>query len=191
METMSKSSPDCVEQSDAEAARRAADALVEARFWDDVKMGSDSECWPWIGTRGTKTPSGHIRIWHRGRQEYAHRVAFQLRGGVLSDGDVCRHYVCDRPDCMNIHHLRAGTVQDNVADRERRNRRTPFLPRGGAHWSAKLSDTDAMRVRTARALGLPAQHIAAMFGISRSTVYAVWSGASYNVTTASDVNAAR
>lgn len=154
------------------------DPEAASRFFDDVVIGGANDCWPWVGG-GSREASGHVRIWYLGRKVYAHRVSYVLGGGELADGDVCRHAVCDRPDCMNYLHMRAGTVQDNVQDREVRNRRTPFLPRGQAHWSAKLSDADAQRIRAAKSLGLDAQVLAAMFGVSRSTVYNVWAGLHY------------
>lgn len=165
---------------EAAACGQAANQFAAARFWDGVQMGSADDCWPWVGRHGSHDASGHVRIWFNGTKQYCHRIAYTLGGGELLEGDLCLHS-CDRPDCCNPNHCRPGTAQDNVDDRERRNRRTPFLPRGGAHWSAKLSDADALRVRAARALGLPARHVAALYGISRSTVYAIWSGEHYPV----------
>lgn len=155
------------------------DPLAAARFWDDVRIGDSHICWPWVGERGTRESTGHIRIWHQGAKVYAHRVAFLLAAGDVDDGEVVRHAVCDRPDCMNYLHMRAGTSADNTRDRDERNRRTPLLPRGEQHWSAKLSNQDALRIRAAKQLGLNAHHIAAMFGVSRSTVYSIWSGIAY------------
>lgn len=157
------------------------DPLSAARFWDDVRIGNTDDCWPWVGARGVREPTGHVRIWHEGHKCYAHRVAYVLAGGHIEDGEVVRHAICDRPDCMNYTHLRAGSAAENVKDRDERNRRTPFLPRGEDHWSAKLSNQDALRIRAAKQLGLNAHHIAAMFGVSRSTVYAVWAGLTYQV----------
>lgn len=154
------------------------DPQAVRRFFDNVVLGGPNDCWPWVGG-GTREPSGHIRIWYAGQKVYAHRVSFMLGGGELADGDVCRHAVCDQPSCMNYLHMRAGTVQENVHDREVRNRRTPFLPRGQAHWSAKLTNADAQRIRAAKELGLDSRALAAMFGISRSSVYNIWAGLTY------------
>ncbi len=158
--------------------RPLLDPHAAHRFWDNVAVDAPDACWPWVG-RGTREASGHVRIWHQGRKVYAHRLAYLLAGGELTDDDVCRHAVCDRPDCMNYLHMRAGTSAENTRDREQRNRRTPFLPRGEAHWSAKLSDADAGRIRAAKQLGLDAKALAAMFGVSRSTVYNIWAGVHY------------
>ncbi len=159
---------------------RLLDPLAAARFWDDVRVGDNDDCWPWVGQRGTREKTGHIRLWHQGVKMYAHRVAFLLGGGDIGDGVVVRHAVCDRPECMNYMHMQPGTSADNTRDREERNQRTPLLPRGERHWSAKLSDKDANRIRAAKHLGLNAHHIALMFGVSRSTVYNVWAGVHYS-----------
>lgn len=154
------------------------DPTAAARFWDNVLIGEADDCWPWITDFGTREATGHVRIWHQGVKIYAHRLAYLLAGGVIEDHEVVRHAVCDRADCQNFLHLRAGTVAENNRDRDVRNRRTPFLPRGEAHWSSKLTDADAMRIRAARRL-VPAHHLAAMFNVSRSTIYNVWGGVHY------------
>lgn len=155
------------------------DPDAAARFFDNVRVGSADDCWHWVGDTGTREVTGHVRVWYQGIRIYAHRLAYLLAGGVIEEGEVVRHFRCDQPDCMNALHLRAGTVADNVRDRDIRNRRTPFLPRGEAHWSSKLTDADAMRIRAAKKLGLNAYHLAAMYNLSRSTVYNVWGGVSY------------
>ena len=109
---------------------------------------------------------------------YAHRLAWLLAGGDIYDGEVIRH-ICDRGECQNFRHMRCGSPAENARDRDEKNRRTPFLPRGEAHWSAKLSNEDALRIRAAKHLGINAHHVAAMFRVSRSTVYNVWSGIHY------------
>lgn len=155
------------------------DPVAAARFFDNVLIGSVEDCWPWITESGNREATNHVRIWHQGVRIYAHRLAYLLAGGVIAEGEVVRHKYCDRGDCMNASHMAAGTVAENNHDRELRNRRTPFLPRGEAHWSSKLSNADAMKIRAARRLQLPAHHLAAVFGVSRSTIYSVWSGTTY------------
>jgi hypothetical protein len=153
---------------------------VGEEFWTYVTIGGDDECWPYVGP-GSRGKYGHVRIaWHedtagRGR-EYAHRVAYQLAGGTIAPGaEVIRHS-CDNGCCCNYSHLRAGTALDNVKDREARNRRTPFLPRGSKHWSSKLIESNVAAVRMAREQGYDAPGVARMFGVSPATIYNVWEG---------------
>lgn len=155
------------------------DPTAAARFWDNVQIGEADDCWPWITDVGSREATRHVRIWHQGVKIYAHRLAYLLAGGVIEDGEVVRHAVCDRGDCMNYLHMRAGTIAENNRDRDVRNRRTPFLPRGEAHWSAKLTGVEVAKIRAAKRLGLPAHHLAAIFNVSRSTIYNVWGGLHY------------
>ena len=149
------------------------------RFWDDVLVGAPDDCWPWIGRRGTRERSGHVRLWHQGKKVFAHRIAFYYAGGDLHEGEVVRHSVCDRPDCQNYLHMRAGTSAENTRERDERNRRTPYLPHGEAHWSAKLTNADAERIRRARLLRVSAQDVATMYGVSKSSIYNIWGGTHY------------
>lgn len=155
------------------------DPTAAVRFWDNVLIGGADDCWPWITDFGSREATRHVRIWHQGVKIYAHRLAYMLAGGVIEDGEVVRHAVCDRGDCMNYLHMRAGTIAENNRDRDVRNRRTPFLPRGEAHWSAKLTEAEVAKIRAAKHLGLPVRHLAAIFNVSRSTIYNVWGGIHY------------
>lgn len=157
------------------------DPVAAARFWDNVRVAGADECWPWVGPGGTRETTGHVRIWHQGQKIYAHRLAYLLAGGAIGEGDVVMHSICDRGDCQNVFHMRVGTSADNTRERDDKNRRTPYLPRGEAHWSAKLSDADAERIRAARDLGLHAGDLAIMFGVSRSSIYNIWAGTHYPV----------
>jgi hypothetical protein len=158
---------------------RLLDPEAAHRFWDSVDVTGPEECWLWISSTGVRERTGHVRIWHRGVRTYAHRVAFLLSGGQIGEGQMVLHS-CDVPACCNPRHLRCGDAAANARDRDQRGRRTPYLPRGEAHWSSKLSNLDARRIRLARELGLHAEDVAAIFGVCRSSVYNVWSGVTYN-----------
>jgi hypothetical protein len=151
-----------------------------AWFWSHALIGDLDGCWPWVGP-GTRLRSGHFQVWINRRKLLVHRVAFVLAGGDLSDGLLVRHRCAGapRPECLNPRHLNAGTPLDNARDRDLAGRRTPYLPRGAAHWSARLTQHDAERMREARRLGLSAETVAGLFGVSRATVYRIWAHLSY------------
>ena len=75
--------------------------------------------------------------------------------------------------------LRASTSAENTRERDERNRRTPYLPHREAHWSAKLTNADAERIRRARLLRVSAQDVATMYGVSKSSIYNIWGGTHY------------
>jgi hypothetical protein len=147
-------------------------------FWNKVDVRGPDECWPWAAPSGVRERSGHVRAWFRGTRTYVHRIGYLLSGGVIAEGELVLHS-CDNPPCCNPRHLRAGDALANARDRDSRDRRTPLLPRGEAHWSAKLSNLDARRIRKARALGVPAEDLALTFEVCRATNYNVLSGATY------------
>ena len=127
---------------------------------------------------GEHTASGHVRIWWKdGRKEYCHRIAYRLAIGPIVVG-VIRHS-CDFPPCCRPDHLRDGDAAANVRDRDERNRRTPFLPHGASHWSAKLSENDVRELRALRGTGAAASVLAARYGVCSSTIHNLWSGRHY------------
>ncbi len=50
---------------------------------------------------------------------FAHRLVWMQDNGHT---DLMILHSCDTPGCINIEHLRAGTPQDNMDDREKRGR---------------------------------------------------------------------
>jgi hypothetical protein len=140
-------------------------------FWARVDRSDPAGCWPFT-EGGEITASGHVRLWWNGNKLYAHRIAYALSKGPIVVG-VIRH-TCDVPPCCRPDHLRDGDCQANVRDRDERNRRTPFLPHGANHWSAKLSDDAVRELRSLRGTGASAAQLAIRFGVSTSTVHNVW-----------------
>jgi hypothetical protein len=157
---------------------RLLDPAAASRFWSNIDILGSSDCWLWRGPHGVRERSGHVRVWHQGTRIYAHRLAFLLSGGQVGEGQLVLHS-CDVPACCNPSCLRAGSALDNARDRDSRGRRTPRLPRGESHWSAKLSNLDARRIRLARELGVPADDLAQIFGLCRASIYNVLNGVTY------------
>jgi hypothetical protein len=87
---------------------------IESRIEADPNSG----CWLWCGYLGERgygritTPDGQSRL--------AHRVSYEVHKGS-AEGFFVLHR-CDTPQCVNPAHLRLGTHQDNVDDRDRRGR---------------------------------------------------------------------
>jgi hypothetical protein len=91
----------------------------EALFWSRVDKRGPDECWPWLGAPNNR--HGYGGFWFDGKSELAHRLAYRLTFGQITDGFWILHS-CDNPPCCNPAHLREGTVVDNNRDRTERGR---------------------------------------------------------------------
>lgn len=78
------------------------------RFWSYVTR-TDS-CWEWSGP---KNHDGYGKFTADGKKVFAHRFAYQLLTGELSDGSELDHS-CRVRSCVNPEHLRIVTRKENV-----------------------------------------------------------------------------
>jgi hypothetical protein len=125
-------------------------------------------CWEWSGFR---MPTGYGRFSLGGNEYYAHRAAQELWNGPLTSARPHALHSCDNPPCINPEHLRAGTPQDNVADRVARGRSASY--RTG--WS-KLGDESLKQLFEYKSAGVSQADIARQLGVSPSLVYFVLTG---------------
>lgn len=86
------------------------------RFWS--KVNRDGDCWLWTSCRW---PVGYGRFWMGRRFLPAHRIAWELTHGPVSDG-LCVLHRCDNPPCVRPDHLFLGTKADNNRDRHNKGR---------------------------------------------------------------------
>lgn len=133
---------------------------VEDRFWRYVHPEPNSGCWLWDGPADD---FGYARFRVGERKKRGHVWAYERFVGAVPAGLIVRHR-CDVPCCVNPDHLKPGTHQDNVDDRTARGRgvvgeRSPF---------ARLTRE---QVRDIRASTLSKRKLAAIYGVSDTTVY--------------------
>jgi hypothetical protein len=130
-------------------------------FWDRVDKAGPDDCWLWTSA----TTKGYGSVWHNGRMQYAHRVAWERTEGVPAPGhlEVCHH--CDVPPCCNPRHLFLGTHAENMADAAAKGRMTNVR--------RKLSAADAFMITGLRDAGAAPKAIAEWYGVNRGTIYGV------------------
>jgi hypothetical protein len=140
------------------------------RFWSRVdRSGGPDACWPWTGplNRG-----GYgVFYWHE-KDVPAHRVAYEItHGPVPHDVFVCHN--CpggDWPACCNPAHLWSGSHAENMADKVAKGRQ----PRGEAHGSAKLTETQVSEIRHLANVGaLTRRAIARRYAVHPNTVWQI------------------
>lgn len=98
----------------------------EDRFWQRVDVNGPAHphrpesgrCWDWTGPLHS-TGYGNVSA-PSGKSGYAHRMSFFLTHGRMPSPGMYILHSCDRPRCVNPAHLREGTQQENVDDREER-----------------------------------------------------------------------
>lgn len=97
-------------------------AQLADRFWPKVRKRGPDECWLWTGAayHRRKWPYGYINLRVGPRKKgkviklAAHRLSVWLHLGTLSaHADVLHE--CHNPKCVNPHHLRPSTHEENMA----------------------------------------------------------------------------
>ena len=132
------------------------------RFWSKVSIGSDDECWNWLGG---VVERGHGQFWINGKHVYAHRFAKSLYESVPDDKLVC--HTCDNAGCVNPRHLYVGTHSDNAKDRIGTPSHYQPDNAGEKHGLAKLTEEDVIEIR---ASSLSSSEIARRKGVTHKAV---------------------
>jgi hypothetical protein len=132
------------------------------RFWNNVSVKSDKECWEW---QGTKTAAGYGVIWYDNKLQYSHRIALELNNKAIPNRWHACH-TCDNPSCVNPNHLYVGTPQDNMNDKVSKGRHI-F---GEKHPNAKLTDKEVNEIRVLFEDGMWQTDLAKVFNVDPSHI---------------------
>lgn len=140
----------------------------QERFREKIAI-DPSGCHLWVGSLDgygygmfrVRTTGGR-KGWKTVR---AHIVAARLAGLTAEPNQIVRH-TCDVPGCVNPQHLLLGSYQDNMGDRNDRNRTAVGIKVG----TAVLTEDEVMEIQISRD---SAKDLAQKFGVVRSTIYAI------------------
>lgn len=124
-----------------------------------IATAGGDDCWPWLGA---KDADGYGIGWSGSKTVRVHRFVMEQIDGKIGIGSVVLHK-CDNPSCCNPAHLSVGSVQENVADRDTKGRRSP--PKGESHKSSKITEKQANEIRASK---LPERELGKIYGISKT-----------------------
>lgn len=153
---------------------KAKTAAAILAIWDRVAFPDGVlGCWDW---QGGLSRDGYGKLGHRHKTIRAHIFFYEMYHGQVPDSLLVMHS-CDRPQCVNPFHLRAGTPAQNSADMvakgrqargERHSSRThpERQIRGERQHKAKLTENTVREIRALRATGVAVKDIATHFGVS-------------------------
>ncbi len=142
---------------------------IEDRFFSHVERIPFSGCWIW-----DSTGKRYGKFWLNGRTEKAHRAAWLMFRGSISEGQFICH-ICDVPCCVNPDHLFIGSPKDNTQDMISKGRdgRVRQMRRGEKSNFAKLTEKQVVAIKTDDRLQ---RVIAADYGITQPAISLIKSG---------------
>jgi hypothetical protein len=149
--------------------RNTIDQILELKdiYEDKYIPVTESGCWLWL--LGLDS-AGYGKCKIHGEMFGAHRVLWMMSNGAIPDGLFVLHK-CDVTCCVNPSHLYLGTHQDNIADRERRNRGSK--KDGERNPSSKLKEVDIMEILDLINAGVGHKEISVVFNVTQQTIYNV------------------
>jgi hypothetical protein len=137
------------------------------RFHRFYTVSKITDCWEWKGFRDNE---GYGRFGVTSRKYCrAHQYQYEINNGPVPKGMVIMH-TCDNPPCVNPHHLKIGTHQENMADKVSKNRQA----KGHKNGAAKLDEFQVKEIRTLYGTHLYTLHqLGEKYGVSYSTIWLI------------------
>jgi len=137
-----------------------------------IQIKHDTNCWEWKGAKKRKEGDyGSLIIGSRTDKTRktisAHRYSYIVFNGDVPDGLWVLHK-CDNPSCINPEHLFLGTRQDNIDDRENKNRNNHAV--GERCPRAKLKEYQVLEIRSMLSNGKSIRGLARKYGVHHHTI---------------------
>jgi hypothetical protein len=152
-----------------EIAMKISLEVVE-RFHEKWILNKSNGCWEWKASLAGKG-YGQIKIPGTRKQEYAHRLSYQIHCGSIPKGLFVLHS-CDNPKCVRPSHLFLGPQKDNMQDMKKKDRHLY----GVKNSVSKLTDEKVRRIHLLYRDGVSQGRLAKIFGIAQGTVWKILKG---------------
>lgn len=143
------------------------------RITRNIVIDQKTGCWEWQRCKAT---NGYGQVWMGGRIEQAHRLAWSLFVGPITEGLNVLHR-CDNRACCNPDHLFLGTQQDNLNDMKKKGRQ--HRPVGESNGKARLTECDVVWIHRQIALGVKQADISEALGVTNQAVSKINVGKSW------------
>lgn len=143
--------------------RKPAEQIAE-RFWD--KVNKLRGCWEWDGWKSRSTGYGGYSA--NGKQDVAHRWAWQITNGAIPAGQHVLHK-CDNKICVNPAHLYLGNARQNYIDMMARQGHEYFGKCGEKNHQSRYTAKDINRLRVLSAT-IQQKSLAKLFAMSKGNV---------------------
>jgi len=140
------------------------DEKFEKRFWNNVStVETEDGCLEWK----LSCSDGYGQVKFEGNMYRAHRIAFELfNKRLISEGMYILH-ICDNRKCCRPSHLSEGTHQENMDDRNSKNRQA----KGSAQGSSKVTEVQVLEIRKKyEECTFTQEQLATEYNISRSNI---------------------
>lgn len=125
-----------------------------------------SGCLEWVRY---KNPAGYGQVRVNNKLWLAHRLVYTKCIADIPEGLIVMHE-CDNPACINPEHLKLGTHQLNVADKELKGRGN----KGGANPMAKFTTEQVIEIRRRYAEGnISYAQLGREYGVNRSCIFKI------------------
>lgn len=157
------------------------------RFWSKASKGDKPDaCWIWTAGKDAHG-YGLFSVWREGRgskNERAHRYVYSVLIGPIPEGLAILHS-CDNPACVNVAHLRPGTLKENSEDMIARRRHFAWthpetMSRGEGSPLAKMTDAKVVEMRKMRRdTHASYKDLGKMFGVSNAAAMLICRGESW------------
>jgi hypothetical protein len=147
---------------------------VKQRLLASVIVDEATGCWNWTKAKDPRPGKGHGLMTVGGKMLKPHRLAYELFVGPIPAGMHILHS-CDNGACCNPAHLRPGTHQDNMRDRDVRGRAAKGLNNhfGRVKYQGADNVSSRLTVEAVREIRSSAESntaLAKKFGVTRDHV---------------------
>lgn len=139
---------------------------LQTRFEQYAPIPRDNGCLDWPLAQSKST--GYGSFWFDRKPIYAHRVAYLLAHGPISEDQMVRHS-CDNRMCINPRHLSIGSARDNIQDMVDRERQA----RGSRDGNAKLNEEQVAEIWRELYQGTGKTALARRYEVTRQTIWAI------------------